>query len=101
MTTGAQLKAQGQADTLAAELAAHREWLDEAEAALYVLIERGRPFTSEDLRSMVEREPHHPNCWGALLSASRNRNEIAAIGFTIPTRASSRSRPIRVWQPLD
>lgn len=92
------LKQEGQDRVLANE---HSRWKVDVERVLGQLIAKGEPFNADDLRRMAVvqaiPEPHHPNCWGALIGAASKAKRITMIGIDKNTIPSAHARLIGKW----
>lgn len=102
MTTsdGEQLKLDGFAQVLAAEVAVNRgDYTAIIHSELERLIAEGRPFTSEDLTRAVPEgvEPHSPNVIGAIVGSAAKRGVIVPLGYTSSRRPSRRAGRLMVW----
>jgi len=88
------LKEEGIARTLAAERAA---WKADVTAAV-MRIRPGTEFTSQTVQRMVNREPHHPNCWGATINGIAKQGLCRGTGRYIKSeRVSCHAAVIQVW----
>lgn len=76
---------------------ADRPWLSCAEAALSVLIRRGRPFTAADLTDLGVPSPDHPCRYGSLFAAAKARGDILPLGYRPSPRASRNGGVTRIW----
>lgn len=76
---------------------ADRPWLSCAEAALSVLIRRGKPFTAADLTDLGVPDPDHSCRWGSLLAAAKARGDILPLGIAISRRPGRNSGYCRQW----
>ena len=102
--TGTRRKAEGQ-DRVAGvdpEDARKVQWQRRAAKAITWLSHRTDEFTSDDVREMFETEqwfgPHHPNAWGAALSAAAARGEIVRVGYRKSSRPAAHGRIVAVWR---
>lgn len=94
LETGDALKELGIATTLAAE---HQQWKADVRAAV-MRMPIGERFTSADLQRLVGREPHHPNCWGAILNTMARARLCAGTGkYVKHDRPSCHAAVIQVW----
>lgn len=101
-STGAQLRDQGCADVLAADVAVHRNYGALVRAALDTLTASGQPFTAEDVRHAVtaldpHAAPHSPNVLPAIISRAATAGRIQAVGMVKATRRSRHGSHNRVW----
>ena len=99
--TGAQLRDQGQAAVLAADVSVTRGYADLVVEA--VEKHAGYDFTAEDVRRFIDRvypdaRPHSPNVLPAVLGSLASAGRIRAVGHTRCTRSSRRHGWMRVWQ---
>lgn len=94
---GRTLRDAGIEATDAAGVAAHKTWKPKAEGALRQLILSRRPFTADDLRSLVDEKPGHPNQIGALFMTAARRGEIQKIGNMQAHSTSRRAGNLAVW----
>ena len=99
MTTGTQLRGQGQADVLAADVAAHRGYAEHVHDAVDQLVAAGVHFDAEDVRALVPEgvEPHSPNLLPAILGSMAANDRIRAVGHRRCTRPSRRAGWMRIW----
>lgn len=98
MTTGAQLRDQGVAQVMLAEVS----WATDVDNAFdYWLKHEAAPvFTFEQFRVWAEAhgitQPHHPNAWSAL--AKRYAGRITVVGYTKSERPEAHSRLTRTYR---
>src|SRR5690625_516855 len=99
MTTGTQLRDQGQADVLAADAAIHRGVTEDINAAIADLISEGREFTADDIRERLpaDFDPHSDNLLPAVIGSLAARDRIRAVGHRRCTRPSRRAGWMRIW----
>lgn len=90
--TGLSRKARGVEDVLAAADAVHRAQAAEAlREAFGALLDRGEPFTADDVRRLAgDPEAHHPNYISALFAQAAQRGRIRQVGA--PFRSARKSR---------
>lgn len=106
MTTPTQLRAQGQADVIAADVAAHKQYAKDIRFALSWSIESGVRFTADDIRRRAEDYARingrafdpAPNLLPALIGGEATAGRIRAVDHVQSTRTSRRAGWIRVWQ---
>lgn len=89
------LKQQGMAATLAAEREQWRAGVKE----VVRLMPQGKEFTVSDLQRLVGREPHHPNCWGAIVNnlAKSDRLCHGTGRYVKHDRPSCHAAVVQVW----
>lgn len=79
----------------------HEEWKSLVGQVLDKLIESKKAFDADNLRRMAATcgidEPHHPNCWGALIGAASKAKRITMIGINRNTIPSAHARLIGKW----
>lgn len=99
VTTGKELRADGQDAVISADTAAHRGYREYVEDAIDALIAKGMEFTAEDIRMLIPKgvKPHHPNLMPAILGSLASRGRIRAVGHRQCTRPSRRAGWMRVW----
>lgn len=106
-TTGRELRAQGQADVLAADAAPHRGYGDYVKRALTQLTKSTATFTTEDVRRLVDQlmdadgvhvEPHHPNVIGAVMGGWAAARHIEWVGDYHSTRKRRRYGRNGIWR---
>lgn len=103
MTTGARLRASGQSDVLAADVAPHRNFAAVVREAVEV-VGRLRPeFTADMLDDWIaamypDARPHHPNVMPAVLGGLAAAGRIEAVGWHRSPRSSRRHGWGRIWQ---
>lgn len=99
MTSGAQLRDQGQGAVISADAAVHRGYREHAEVAIAALIDKGMEFTTDEIRLLIPKgvRPHHPNLLPAILGSMAKNGHIRAVGFRKCTRPSRRAGWMRVW----
>lgn len=92
---GEVLKERGVAATLAAE---REQWKADVRQAV-AQMPHGQEFTVADLQKLVGREPHHPNCWGAIVNALAKSDRLCmGTGrYVKQTRPSCHAAVIQVW----
>ena len=105
MSTGAQLRDQGHADVLAADVAIHRDFAALISEAVDMFAKVGKDFDAEAVRRYVtgvypDARPHSPNVYGATLGGLAAAGRIEAVGYRSSTRPSSRARVLRVWRAV-
>lgn len=97
------LRDQGISDVLAADCAPHRQYATLAQGVV-LAYPSGWRFNAEDVRADVTNhhpgapEPHSPGLLGGVIRGLSEQGLIRAVGWAQSTRASSRCRPVRVWQ---
>lgn len=97
LITGQELKEGGIEATLAAE---REQWKADVRRAVTQMY-RGHKFTVADLQKGVGREPHHPNCWGAMMNHLARAHLCAGTGrYVMQTRPSCHAAVIQVWERL-
>lgn len=90
---GAVLRRQGQADVIHADLALTREFRRDFDEALHrTLAEVRGGFTADDVRLRLPdgAAPHHPNLFGALMSAASAEGLIVHTGRYVRSRRGPR-----------
>lgn len=94
-STGQELKDRGMALVLAVE---HEEWKARVREVVREM-PHGKEFTVADLQKLVDREPHHPNCWGAIINAMAKSDRLCmGTGrYVKQTRPSCHAAVIQVW----
>ena len=99
MTTGTDLRDQGQADVIAADAAIHRGVTEHINAAIADLIAEGQEFTAEDIRDRLPEDarPHSDNLLPAVIGSMAARRKIRRVGERRCTRPSRRAGWMRVW----
>ena len=103
MTTGTTLRAEGQADVLAADVAGHRRYASLVAEAVEVIGSGGATFTAEDVREWLEATypdavPHSPNVLPAQLGGMASARRIVATGHVQCKRPSRRAGWMRAWR---
>lgn len=76
------------------------EWIERAHIVMAQLIDRGEPFTADNLRRGIGADvaPHHPNAVGALFNSYRARKQIVSIGMAQQSTSGSRNGgALRQW----
>lgn len=73
------------------------EWMLRALSAIRFLADRGGPFTSDDVRAMIER-PRHANAIGAVMRMARKRGVIEPVGAEPSSRPGRRGGMVRTWR---
>ncbi len=95
---GERFKQRGQALVLANE---REEWKADVGALLDALIERATPFDADDLKMAAWKagisEPHHPNCWGAVMGGAVKAKRIEMVGIVKAATPSSHASMIGKW----
>ena len=83
-----------------AELSLFTGWRLWAEDELDRLIDTGRPFTADDLRSVVGDPPDgaHVNGVGSLFTNATRAGRILMVGYRPSSRPQARGRVLRVWR---
>lgn len=96
MKTGSQLREEAIKQV---EENADALWVLQAESVVEFLAERRRYFTTDDVWDLLIESPREPRAMGAVMRRAQ------ADGLITPTdkwqmtrRASSHSRPIRIWK---
>jgi len=99
MTTGTDLRDQGQADVIAADAAIHRGVTEDINAVIADLIAEGQEFTAEDIRDRLPEDarPHSDNLLPAVIGSLAARRKIRRVGERRCTRPSRRAGWMRVW----
>ncbi|KNX38067.1 hypothetical protein [Luteipulveratus halotolerans] len=103
MSTGQELRDEGTAAVIAADVAPHRGYGDHVRAALDALANGGMTFTAEDVRELADKlapadvEPHSPNLIPAVMGGWASAGRIHAVRMTKTTRASRRYSRNLVW----
>lgn len=98
--TGARLRDEGVAATLAADHAINRDWRDPIEVALAEVIRSGAEFTSEDVRARLAPDVivgMSSGLLGAVLQQARRTGRIRQTGWAISLRPSRHAGPVRTW----
>ena len=97
--TGQQLKEQGQADVIAADMAIHRMAGVHIRAAIDALADKGKEFTAEDVRKELPKEfrAHSDNLLPAYIGGAAHAGRIKAVGWDTCTRPERRGGPMRKW----
>jgi hypothetical protein len=72
------------------------EWAKAAQLVLDELIERSRPFTSEDVRLVVGTPPS-TGAFGALFLRAAKTGRIEAVGYERSRRPARHSGLLRLW----
>lgn len=81
-----------------ATLAAEREQWKTDVRQVVMQMPHGQEFTVADLQKLVGREPHHPNCWGAIINAMASGRLCVGTGrYVKQTRPSCHAAVIQVW----
>ena len=79
------------------------EWAAAVDATILRWANTGQPFTAEDVRFLAAYfadagEPHHPNAWGARMSAAGRRGVIRKTGRYVQAgRAERHAAVIAEW----
>ena len=73
-------------------------WKATADQAIAHLASTGRVFEAYDLVLMGCPEPHHPNAWGARMSAAAKHGLIRAVGYGPSKRPTVAKSAVRLWQ---
>lgn len=74
------------------------EWKAECDAAIERLARTGRVFQAHDLTLEGIGDPHHPNAWGARLSAAAKRGVIVSAGTGQSTRPTTAKSLVHLWR---
>lgn len=74
------------------------EWFEAADAAIVDLVNRGRPFTADDLRELVPA-PGHPNWVGSAFQHAAGAGLIRQTGFEQSRTKSRNGGVLRRWAP--
>ena len=106
MTTPTQLRAEGQADVIAADVAAHKQYAADIRFALAWSIESGVRFTADAIRRRAEDyariNGRHfdpaPDLLPAIIGGEAAAGRIRAVGHVQCTRTSRRAGWMRVWE---
>lgn len=106
MTTATQLRTEGQEATLAADVAAHKQYTADIRFALAWSIESGVRFTADDIRRRAEDYARingrdfdpAPNLLPAIIGGEAAAGHIKAVGHAQCTRPSRRAGWMRVWR---
>lgn len=77
---------------------AHQEWVNAVDSAILELAVTGKPFDAEDVRSMVNRNPRHPNAWGYRFIFAQREGVIQPYGWCHSTRRSRHGSAQRLWE---
>lgn len=89
MTTGLERRDEGWSAVQAADQAVNRDYGDHICAALDLLIDKGEPFTTDDVtelaawgaaRCMWRCEPHSPNLIGSIIGTAARAGRIQRTG---------------------
>ncbi len=79
----------------------HSQWKADVGAILDDLIQIGKPFDGDDIRARAKEkeiaEPHHQNCWGALMGQAAKKRRIKRVGMVPAATPSSHARMIGKW----
>jgi hypothetical protein len=94
-TEAAARKADGMAR---ADASADDWWKATADQAIRYLAETGRVFEAYDLVLLGCPEPHHPNAWGARMSAAAKHGLIRNVGAGPSKRPTVARSLVRYWQ---
>lgn len=70
-----------------------------AEQAIEQLIEMGRPFSADEVRSLIPSTevPHHPNVLPSLFSRYAKSGRIVRVGEVRSNRGSRHGSPNKLW----
>lgn len=103
MTTGEQLRLDGQDATLAAATVGHHNHPEHIEAALTTLIQSGREFSADHVRDLVPPDTrdwmtHNYNVLPALFGGLARRGHITHTGWCTPARPTRHANPNRTWK---
>ena len=103
MTTGEQLRLDGQDATLAAATVGHHNHPAHIEAALTTLIASGREFSADHVRDLVPAETRdwmtdHYNVLSSLFGQASRDKRIEHTGWCPPARKERHANPNRVWR---
>lgn len=99
--TGRQLKTAGTEATIAASIAAHRNYRAVLEVALETLVMSGREFTADDVWPLVDEDTRQrapANLLPALFAGAVNAGRIVRVGFECSTRPSRHGGLFRRWR---
>lgn len=102
MTTGEQLKFDGQDATLAAATVGYHDHPGCIDAAMSVLIRAGQPFSADHVRTLLPADTlawmaDHVNVLPAVFGKHSRAGLIRHVGWCAPTRRQRHSNPNRVW----
>lgn len=98
--TGARLRDEGVAATLAADHAINRDWRDPIEVAFTEVIRSGAQFTSEDIRARLAPDVlvgMSSGLLGAVLQQARREGRIRQTGWSVSPRPSRHAGAVRTW----
>lgn len=76
-----------------------RAWVDDAAAKLANMIHKLGRFSSDDLHPLLP-EPQHPNWFGILFAAMKNKGLIRRVDAIASKRPESNGRLISVWEAV-
>lgn len=100
-TSGNTLQSEGTRRVLATEDEHGPDYREAALAAIDVLIERGAPFTADDVHPLIPEglEPHHHNVLPALMRSVSRTGRIEPDGWASSTRPQRHAGYSRRWRP--
>ena len=84
-----------------ANIAVHRGWAVAAERAMGYLVDRGEPFTADDLRDLmadVTVQPTTKNAIGGLFMAWHRRGLIERVGYQTSRHTQRKYGVNAVWR---
>lgn len=87
---------------LTGDEAVHRNFRAFIDQAINELIDEGREFTADDVRSRVDPEVMalaSPMLLPAVMRALAQSGRVQTIGWAVSTRRSRHCGPLRVWRP--
>lgn len=99
--TGTNLRDRGVDTALAADVAVHRMYREDVEAALERLARTGCRFTADGVRTKLPetvRERMSPVLLPAVFRTAARRGEIAAVGFAVSRRPHRHASVLRIWR---
>ncbi|NMM84284.1 hypothetical protein B2J88_07910 [Rhodococcus sp. SRB_17] len=103
MTTGIQLRLDGQDATLAAATVGHHNHPALIETALSELIKSGREFSADHVRDTVPADTRawmtdHYNVLSSIIGRAAHRGRITHTGWCAPARKERHANPNRTWR---
>lgn len=85
-----------------ADSAANLSWKETARRIVWDLIQKGDPFTSDDVWEKLGDHPdktHEPRALGAIIKRAAKAELIEPAGFTKSTIPRGHRRNIQIWKP--
>lgn len=74
------------------------EWAAEVDKVIDLFAADLETFTSDEVRAVVVREPHHDNAWGARFANAARQGIIVKVGYRQSTRTAGHARAVAVWK---